>query len=338
MRRRLAALRWQLTLSHLAATAVTLVSMIAAIVLLSSTWIAFQNSPGREPAQDARIIARAVANLVVGGDTAELSGVLRAIQANDLRVQVGPGPMAPEAAYRFEQFNTSLRNLAYVVVLAPDGRFLASSVPDDAAFSPPEREEWAALARVALAEEHGLDNLVTLRTSDGGAPGAGGRPVALGAAPIVGPSGGPAGVVIVAKSSLPPPNRVGNALRGLFFFLAATTGVLAGSFVFALASASLVAYLLSRRLVGRLERLGAAGEALAAGDLARRVDEGPGDEVGQLARRFNRMADRLAATMSELERERRQAQEALQAKRELVANVSHELRTPVASIQAHTES
>ena len=313
MRRRLATLRWQLTLSHLIATAVTLVSMIAAIVLLSSAWIASQNNPGREPAQDARIIARAVANLVVAGEAAELSGVLRAVAAGDLRVQVGPGPFAPEPAHRLEAIGPSLRNLAYVVVLAPDGRVLASSAPENAAFGPPEREEWAALAGVAQAGERDLADLVTLRTGDG--------PVALGAAQVVGPSGAPAGVVIVAKRSLPPPNRVGNALRGLFFFLAATTGVLVGSFVFALASASLVAYLLARRLVGRLERLGAASEALAAGDLARRVEEGPGDEVGQLARRFNRMADRLAATVSELEAQRRQAQDALQAKRELVANV-----------------
>ena len=151
MRRHLATLRWQLTLSHLVATAVTLVSMIAAIVLLSSTWIAIQNNPGREPALDARIIARAIGNLVAGGQTAELSGVLRTVAAGELRVQVGPGPLAPEPAYRFDSFGASLRNLAYVVVLAPDGRVLASSTPENAAFSPPERDEWAALAQVQNA-------------------------------------------------------------------------------------------------------------------------------------------------------------------------------------------
>ncbi|MDP8924232.1 MAG: HAMP domain-containing histidine kinase, partial [Chloroflexota bacterium] len=137
---------------------------------------------------------------------------------------------------------------------------------------------------------------------------------------------------------LPAPEFAGGFWRGLAIFSAASVAVLAAASVFALASASLVGYLLARRLVARLERLGRAAEALAAGDLSQRVEEGPPDEVGQLARRFNRMADRLAATVSELEAERRQAQVALQAKRELVANVSHELRTPVASIRAHTES
>ncbi len=50
------------------------------------------------------------------------------------------------------------------------------------------------------------------------------------------------------------------------------------------------------------------------------------------------MAKRLAATVAELEDEKRHAEELLDAKRELVANVSHELRTPLASIRAHVES
>jgi signal transduction histidine kinase len=110
--------------------------------------------------------------------------------------------------------------------------------------------------------------------------------------------------------------------------------------VFALASSTVVSYLLARRLVRRLERLGQAAEGFAAGDLTRRVDtsRGSNDEVGQLAERFNSMADRLAATLAELAAEKQTVEAALQAKRELVANVSHELRTPLASIRGHTES
>jgi signal transduction histidine kinase len=96
--------------------------------------------------------------------------------------------------------------------------------------------------------------------------------------------------------------------------------------------------LLARRVVARLERLGRAAEALAGGDLRSRVEEGPADEVGQLTRRFNRMADRLAETVDELEGQRQRAESLLRAKRDLVANVSHELRTPLASIRGHTES
>jgi signal transduction histidine kinase len=50
------------------------------------------------------------------------------------------------------------------------------------------------------------------------------------------------------------------------------------------------------------------------------------------------MADRLATTVAELDARTREAESALAAKRELVANVSHELRTPLASISGHAES
>jgi signal transduction histidine kinase len=50
------------------------------------------------------------------------------------------------------------------------------------------------------------------------------------------------------------------------------------------------------------------------------------------------MAERLATSVAELDARTREAEAALAAKRELVANVSHELRTPLASISGHAES
>jgi signal transduction histidine kinase len=148
----------------------------------------------------------------------------------------------------------------------------------------------------------------------------------------------PTDVIVVAKTAVSEVTPVRAMLRGIFIFTAATVAVVGSAFLFALGSAALVGYLLSRQLVRRLERLGGAVEALAAGDLGQRVDEGRDDEVGQLARRFNGMADRLATTVAELDARTREAESALAAKRELVANVSHELRTPLASISGHAES
>jgi hypothetical protein len=73
-------LRWRLTLSHLAAIACTLVSMIAAVVLIASHLIASQPDTGpREPVQDARNVAGVIAGMVAGGaDPSELNTVLRA--------------------------------------------------------------------------------------------------------------------------------------------------------------------------------------------------------------------------------------------------------------------
>jgi len=134
-----------------------------------------------------------------------------------------------------------------------------------------------------------------------------------------------------AARGMPPPTGVGGFFRTLVVFGAASIAVLTAASLFALTSAGLIGYLLARRLAARLEGLGEGAEALATGDLSHRVEEGQPDEVGQLARRFNRMADQLSTTVAELET-------ALRTKRELVANASHELRTPLASIRGHVES
>ena len=336
--RGLSRLRWQLTLSHLAAIAVTLVSMIAAVLIIASTWSARQSNPANEPAQDAEIVASSIGGMVVrdlagpkapGSGSTELSGVLASIVRGDLSLQTGP-PFVPVQARRYSWFGSALRNLAYVAIVGRDGRTVASSEPSGAAFAPPEQSEWSSLVNAALTGERDPSRLVAVLS--------GGEPATLGAYPVVDGSGRVVAAVLVAETSLPSPSGFTDFWHELVFFSAASIAVLAGASVFALISSSLVGYLLSRRLVGRLERLGRAAESLAEGDLSRRVDEGPDDEIGQLSRRFNSMADRLEGTMAELAAEKQHAEAALHAKRELVANVSHELRTPLASIRGHTES
>lgn len=83
------------------------------------------------------------------------------------------------------------------------------------------------------------------------------------------------------------------------------------------------AYPVVRRVTARLERLRARVEALGAGDLAVRVKVEGSDEVADLARSFNRAADRL--------------EQQVLAQRSLLANVSHELRTPLARLRLGLE-
>ena len=73
-----------------------------------------------------------------------------------------------------------------------------------------------------------------------------------------------------------------------------------------------------------LREMAIAANAFRRGDYSRRVTSNARDEVGQLARSFNQMADELA----EVDRFRR----------ELVANASHELRTPIAVARAVLEN
>src|SRR5919204_1820172 len=103
MRRALSRLRWQLTLSHLVAIAVTLVSMLAALLLISSAWWSRTSDPSLQPAEDARVVAQGVGGLVVrelGAPAsheppAELSGVLGLLASGDVRLLSGLPSAAP---------------------------------------------------------------------------------------------------------------------------------------------------------------------------------------------------------------------------------------------------
>jgi signal transduction histidine kinase len=335
MARGLTRLRWQLTLSHLAAIAFTLVCLVGAAFLFATAVLSLRARPGVEAAEDARLVARAVGGLVSRGDAAALNTVLGALTDGSLLLPVdgpprggppgGPGP--PRWA---DGLDAALENVAYIVVLRPDGQLLASSTPAGAAFAPPEREEWQRLVTAAQADPRDPAALVVRRGGEG--------PAVLGAWPVVGAGRQPIAVVVVAQTVQSPAERAVFPWRALAFFGAATGAVLAAAFGFALISSSLVAYLLARRLVARLERLGQAAEALRAGDLAARVPVAGADEVTQLQTAFNAMAADLERTLHDLEAERDRAAGLLDARRQLVAAVSHELRTPVATLRGYLET
>ncbi|WP_296603332.1 HAMP domain-containing sensor histidine kinase [Nocardioides sp.] len=93
-------------------------------------------------------------------------------------------------------------------------------------------------------------------------------------------------------------------------------GVLLVTLVLCLALASSV--------VRPLRRMAAAAHLAGDGDLSVRVPHRRRDEVGEVARAFNRMADR-----------RQQLEE---ARRRMVSDVSHELRTPLANVRGWLEA
>jgi two-component system, OmpR family, sensor kinase len=99
----------------------------------------------------------------------------------------------------------------------------------------------------------------------------------------------------------------------------------------ALAAIGFAAYWLTRRELRPLERMAQKSRAIAAGDLAQRVEpDDPRTEVGQLGEALNVM-------LAEIERafaDRVAAEERL---RRFVADASHELRTPVTSIRGFAE-
>jgi len=79
----------------------------------------------------------------------------------------------------------------------------------------------------------------------------------------------------------------------------------------------------ARRLAIPLDRLADAARRFGSGDAGARAELHRDDEVGEVGRAFDDMADRTALVMS--------------AQRQLMGDVSHELRTPLARIRVALE-
>jgi signal transduction histidine kinase len=88
--------------------------------------------------------------------------------------------------------------------------------------------------------------------------------------------------------------------------------------------ALLLTILLSRRITRPIERLTAAVETMARGGRPAHVDVSGRDEIAQLARSFNAMADAIG--------------EQEQLRQRMVTDVAHELRTPLTNLRCELES
>lgn len=92
----------------------------------------------------------------------------------------------------------------------------------------------------------------------------------------------------------------------------------------ALIIALILGIIISRHLTGPLSMLSVAARRLAGRDLSYRVPVVTGDEIGELAKSFNHMAENL---------ERNE-----KLRRNLIADTAHELRTPLAILRGNLES
>lgn len=88
--------------------------------------------------------------------------------------------------------------------------------------------------------------------------------------------------------------------------------------------ALMVAFFLARRILRPVQALTSAAKRMESGDLTTRVPAHGGDELAELARAFNSMADVMVRTE--------------ELRRNLVSDVAHELRTPLASIRCQLEA
>ncbi len=147
----------------------------------------------------------------------------------------------------------------------------------------------------------------------------GGSGAGLTSAPIV-VNGVQIGIVAVPPS---PPAWVAVQRYGPTLALAG-----AGLLVIGVGAAALLIF---RPTHNRLRRLEEAARALGEGHTDVRASEAGGDEVTELARAFNRMADDLHTRAEALATSDR-------ARRQLLADVSHELMTPLTAIRGYLQT
>jgi signal transduction histidine kinase len=94
-------------------------------------------------------------------------------------------------------------------------------------------------------------------------------------------------------------------------------------YVLILAAVMLLCWLIALTIVRPIRQLAGAVDRFGSGDLATRIAAPRGDEVGDLARAFNVMAERIETLMT--------------AERRLLQDISHELRSPLARLHLATE-
>jgi signal transduction histidine kinase len=108
--------------------------------------------------------------------------------------------------------------------------------------------------------------------------------------------------------------------------------------------ALIVSYLINRGIIKPLEQLKQGAERVSSGRYDQKVIVDSDDELGELAKAFNKMAtqinisdEKLKKHAEELKTSYNELKELDKLKSELIAIVSHELRTPLTSIKGYVE-
>ncbi len=324
-------LRRQLTLSHLVVVVITMISLVS---LGGAGVMAVLIGFLPVPANQASVLADAVRP--TAGQTLNRTQVqitLNALLNGGLRPgAINSAPLLAVIPWSVINRRALVANTHGVVVGATRSADFTINCPYLAAGARLPTSIWNHFLQEALAGRS-AEAMVPSRLLCGART----EDQRYAEAPIRDATGRPIGMAVVQGGRFLPTTRqlVGVLVVGV---TAATLALLIVAVIPTFAISTGVSYVFARGITRRLVAVSRAATALADGDLSQRAPLTARNEIGRLAEDFNRMADHMEATMTELRQARAQAESALRAREELVAGVSHELRTPIAVVRAHLES
>ncbi|HEX9117535.1 MAG TPA: ATP-binding protein [Anaerolineae bacterium] len=259
-------LRWQLTLSYALVT--VLVATFIGIALISVVEVGLLNSPQTAlPRQLAALTPQLTAHMGTGDRDAgflslwlSVTNTVHGVRANNTEVSWSPNTLS--------------------LVVDAQGQILAAS---NAAWS------WGSSATAKLG---GQDRQVLANALAGHTDGLRERinPNLLsltGAAPVLDSSGATIGALFVKTTYEDSNQQIIDLQSGIFL-----PGMLLSSFVAGLA-AVISGYFNARSLTQRLDGLAERADQWSKGEFAQVVADTSSDELGDLARHFNRMAGQI---------------------------------------------
>ena len=144
------------------------------------------------------------------------------------------------------------------------------------------------------------------------------------AAPLTLPDGSSGYLYIVLRSTLY--DQAAGSLKDKYL-----ASALVRALILSAVAVGVVGLVFFTLLTRRLQQVARSVRDFEQGKYDTRLAVTARDEIGELARAYNRMADTIAANLEKLK-------QTDSLRRELIANVSHDLRSPLTSIQGYVET